>query len=46
MKLSTYLEDFKRAKGETKKSIGEVMKLRKKLVKKGDYWFNFPFHVL
>lgn len=39
-------KDFKRAKGETKKSIGEVMKLRKKLVKKGDYWFNFPFHVL
>jgi len=28
-------KDFKRAKGETKKSIGEVMKLRKKLVKKG-----------
>ena len=30
--------DFKRSKSETKKCLAEVVKLRKKVVKKGDYY--------
>ena len=45
------LSDFKRSKNETKKCLAEVVKLRKKVVKKGDYYhqsvvFIYNLHLI